>query len=128
MDGSRWQPLKQPCPNDTLLIDVLFLHETGADAAWFIDLVPVCLMGHTAVQTSVAQTLGSVLRISSLIHVGRWMSALSFATERPRSRWETARAITQMCIMSSMRLESDLALREDSLTRAATGLAVKHTA
>ena len=68
MDGSRWRPLKQPCPNDTLLIDVLFLHETGTDAAWFIDLVPVCLMGHTAVQTSVAQTLGSVLRISSLIH------------------------------------------------------------
>ena len=70
MDGSRWQPLKQPCPNDTLLIDVLFLHETGADAAWFTDLVPVCLMGHTAVQTSVAQTLGSVLRISSLIPCG----------------------------------------------------------
>ena len=70
MDGSRWQPLKQPCPNDTLLIDVLFLHETGADAAWFIDLVPVCLRGHTAVQTSVAQTLGSVLRISSLIPCG----------------------------------------------------------
>ena len=33
-------------------------------------LVPVCLMGHTAVQTSVAQTLGSVLRISSLIPCG----------------------------------------------------------
>ena len=33
-------------------------------------VVPVCLMGHTAVQTSVAQTLGSVLRVSSLIPVG----------------------------------------------------------
>ena len=36
MDGSRWQPLKQPCPSDTLLIDVVFHHETGAGAAWFI--------------------------------------------------------------------------------------------
>ena len=32
-DCSRWQPLKQPCPSDTLLIDVVFLHETGAGAA-----------------------------------------------------------------------------------------------
>ena len=44
-----------------------------------------------------------------------------------------ARAITQMCIMSSMRHESDIALLEDSLTRATTGLvqlckpAVRHT-
>ena len=41
---------------------------------------------------------------------------------REWSRWETARAITQMCIMSSMRHESDLVLREDSLTRATTSL------
>ena len=37
-DCSRWQPLKQPCPSNTLLIDVVFLHETGAWRSLIIEV------------------------------------------------------------------------------------------
>ena len=81
--------------------------------------IMVCLMGHIAVQTYVADCF---LAVEATRHWPSFRRTLSPVC-REWSRWVRRHALSRnMCIMRAMRHESDLALREDSLTRATTVL------